>query len=112
MKGQAPSQTNFKAPASGECDNDYPWATPQPAQEMLHPGRAVVKPIRPGRRPRPNRRRDGSAPDRTEREAIRVRQDAIEGMRSSLIVTAAIPLLGAMLRSRRPDGTRRLSFRR
>jgi hypothetical protein len=53
-----------------------------------------------------------SAPGRTEREAVRVRQDAIEGMRSSLIVSAAIPLLGAMLRSQRPDGTRRLSFRR
>jgi hypothetical protein len=43
-----------------------------------------------------------SAPGRTEREAIRVRQDAIQGMRSSLIVTAAIPLLGVMLRSRGP----------
>ena len=53
-----------------------------------------------------------SAPGRAEREAFRVRQDAIKGMRSSLIVTAAIPLFGAMLRSRRPDGTRRLSFMR
>jgi hypothetical protein len=53
-----------------------------------------------------------SAPGRAEREAIRVRQDAIKGMRSSLIVTAAIPLLDAMLRSRRPDGSRRLAFRR
>jgi hypothetical protein len=53
-----------------------------------------------------------SSPGRAEREAIRVRQDAIEGMRSSLLLTTAIPLVGAMLRSRRSDGTRRLSFKR
>ncbi len=53
-----------------------------------------------------------SAPSRAEREALRIRQQAVGALRGSLVLTTLIPLLGSVFRSGRSDGPRRLLFRR
>lgn len=42
-----------------------------------------------------------SSPNQTEREALRVRREALEGARSALSITAAFPLLRLLRRRRR-----------
>jgi protein-S-isoprenylcysteine O-methyltransferase Ste14 len=49
-----------------------------------------------------------SSPGYAEREALRIRQQAVQEARGSFAVTALLPLAGTVLRSRRGTNSRRL----
>lgn len=49
-----------------------------------------------------------SSPGYAEREAIRIRQQAVREARGTLALTALVPIAGTVLRSRRLSDTRRL----
>jgi hypothetical protein len=49
-----------------------------------------------------------SSPSHTEREALRIRQQAIQEARSSFALTALVPLAGTFLRSKGLRNSRRL----
>ena len=49
-----------------------------------------------------------SSPGYAEREALRIRQQAIQEARGSFAVTALVPLAGTVLRSRRGTNSRQL----
>jgi hypothetical protein len=53
-----------------------------------------------------------SSPSGAEREALAIRQRALHEARSSLVLSALIPLAGTLLRSRRNDTRKRPFWRR
>jgi len=53
-----------------------------------------------------------SSPSHAEREALRIRQQAIHEARGSLALTAIVPIAGAVLRARRSQPRRWLFWRR
>ncbi len=53
-----------------------------------------------------------SAPSRGERDALQVRQQALQEARSALTISAIVPIAGALLRSRRKDNPKRSFWRR
>lgn len=48
-----------------------------------------------------------SSPGHAEREALRVRRDALDAVRGSLSISAALPVVGSLLRLRRRRAERR-----
>jgi uncharacterized membrane protein len=51
-----------------------------------------------------------SSPGQVEREAMRIRQQAMHEARGSVVLTALVPIAGTALRARRSQQPRRRSF--
>jgi hypothetical protein len=51
-----------------------------------------------------------SSPGYAEREALRIRQQAVQEARGSLVLSALVPMAGTLLSSRRSRDSRRLPF--